>query len=309
MSQNEEKINQFMEALGEIDPKYVEEARQAVLPGNTPKHTFSVSSLLASIRRWIHAPAVRLVTAACLVLVLVYGVQKAGILSSFSPFGASSGEVDSSSSNSGATSASNRTDSINQESGKDDQVTREDNQVIREDSQVSEEDKKGKENEIEEAAEEDKTISTEPPVLTLHASDETLRSDSDNESTSFINIQSDEYSWSSSQKDGSNSSFGSGTDIWNFANLPVFSTVSGNELTPDFNGIEPDSLSIRYIPSSEVKKADREERYQKITLKENGSFQLPETENSYIVEIQAVWDNDTYEGDCTYRFKVNSSIQ
>lgn len=291
MSQNEEKINQFMEALGEIDPKYVEEARQAVLPGNTPKHSFSVASLLASIRRWIHSPAVRLVTAACLVLVLVYGVQKAGILSSFSPFGASGGGVDSSKFNSGDTSDSNRTGSINQESG--------------EDSQAAGENKKGNDNGIEEAAE-DKTTSTEPPVLTLHASDETLRSDSGHESTSFINIQSDEYSWSCSQKDGSNSSsFGHGTDIWNFASLPVFSTVSGNELTPDFNGIEPDSLSIRYIPSSEVKKADREERYQKITLKEDGSFQLPETENSYIVEIQAVWDNDTYEGDCTYRFKIN----
>lgn len=310
MNQNDEKLNRLMEAMGEIDPRYVEEARQAIAPESEKKHTCSPASLLSFLCRWTHSSAARLAVTACLILLVVYGVQKIGMLSSFR--GGSAGGADSNLFHSGSensnlqTNWSEEKETISPEnngvSGSGDTAGEKgiaDNKTSGHTSDSNRADSS------EQKEEEQSEVLTKPPLLTLHVSDETFHLDPNTEAADSIDIQSSDYVWSYGKKEGSNaSSLGQGTDLWNLSNLPLVSLNSGNELIPDFNSVEPDSFSIRCIPASEVQKADRETYYQTLFLQKDGSFQLPEGEDTYIVEIHATWDNNTYEGDCTYRFQA-----
>ena len=280
-SSNEKKetAGQLMEAIGEIDPKYIEEARQAASPEQGQKRS-----------------AVRILAAACLVLAIAYGIQKTGFLSGFTLFSEyekSTGSGQASSGNSGSQLLKANENTANE--------TKEENETLNEYPESA-----ANENDTRTKQEADTILLAQPPILTLYSGAVTESSSGDTESANFIDIRSTEYSWSCKQEiQKQSSSLGSGTDLWTFASLPVLSASPGTELSLDFNEAEPDSCSIRYLSVSDAKKADRENFYQEIPLEKDGSFLLPEEENSYIIEIHAVWDNDIYEGDCIYGLKAD----
>lgn len=327
MSQNEERINQFMDALGEIDPKYVEEAGQAFSPESCKEHIFSIDRLSASMCRWILFPFVRLATAACLLLIIVIGVKKGGIFPDF-PFLSKSGSSGSSSfdvNDSEGTHIENELIDLPDDSDTDENTFPQNN--VSDNSEKS-----AAESKTDKFAKEDtghsnsansegalsqrndesekRTPAAEPPVLTLYTSN---LSEPAVENADALSITGSDYSWSYSKNEESygkeegirSSSHGQSSDQWTLASLTTLSLTPGSMITPDFNDIEPDSYTVRCIPASKAHKVNSEKDYLDIEAEGNGSFQLPEEENSYIVELYAVWDNKTYEGNCTYHFKVN----
>lgn len=327
MSHKEEKMNQFMEALGDIDPKYVEEARQAVSPEAAKKR--SSCRYFASIRQWNHSPAARILATACLILVIAYGARKAGILSSITFSGDSaesslnqfrsdlpepdsqlSEELEELNSKDDPNTSNN---SIIEDSSQNDSSNYDENEnsPAAEDAILSSDEDQQNESSTEKDIKEETAAVTasKPPILTLYTSNKMELSNPDEKNTNSVDIQSNDYSWSYGlQSDARLSSFSNGTDEWNLANMTAFSLSHGSMISLDFNGIEPDSVSVRCIPASEAKKANREELYLELTAEEDGSFQLPEEEESYLVEIKAVWynkHNNSYEGNCTYYVKVN----
>ena len=69
------KTDLFMDAIGSIDPQYIEEAHQAVSSGFSEKRPIS-----CRIKRLIHSPAPVLAAAACLTLLVLAGASRTGIL-------------------------------------------------------------------------------------------------------------------------------------------------------------------------------------------------------------------------------------
>ena len=283
----EAQIDTLMDALSNIHPQYIEEARQAVssessdFSGNHKfRNFFNRTWLSKKIRGLFHSSIARTAAAACLILLMI----TAGFHSQTLFTRIESGGFAGSSKNEWAPS------DIYTDSDPSDIYTSSD-PFVSENSpspQVSpsETAEEAEKSTIESGAGEKEKSAAEdcsgiavaqeaPPDLTL-----SLNASGD---TSFVACAA--------------------SDVWNCSDLPVLTLNEKDSITLQFSENEPDSLIIRYLPASAAAESNQTNT-QEVSLSEDYTFQLPEKTGTYIVEIQVFWDKKIYEGSCTYGFQL-----
>ncbi|MGN0294204.1 MAG: hypothetical protein ACI4D3_09405 [Lachnospiraceae bacterium] len=318
----DEETDILINAIGEIDFRYIEEARLAVSPDSSRK-----ISAAGWRKRLIHSPAAVLAASACLTLLVLAGASRAGILqnvliplsknSSFSGEDSSANnmadaaeyvseeinEVQKTDSdadaagNAAAEAAENTTDYANEKTANEEKTA----------DDVQE--KNTEEKSLAESA--DTQILTVPPALNLYICGSSVSLETaGTEDTSCFSALQNEYHWTfqtgeKQEATASTSISDASCRIWNVPNLPVLSLKTGSSIDPQFDDAPPDSLSVRCLAASDLQTGDPEQHCVDISIQEDGTFTLPEKDRSYIVEITAVWDNDLYSGSCTYGFRAD----
>lgn len=260
-----DRTDLLMDAIGSIDPQYIEEAHQAVSSCFSEKRPVS-----CRIKRLIHSPAPVLAAAACLTLLVLAGASRTGILQDL------------------FISSSKNTSLFGKEAASDSMTDVADTQIptappslylsVSDSIPVSEVQKTDP---AEYAAETGKTAAVEK------AADVEKSADEDKESRTFSDVSALKNSY-----------------IWTTSDLPVLTLKQGSSITPDFGDVQPDSFSVRCLAASDQQAADPQQHCVDVAAQEDGSFTLPEADRSYIVEITAEWDNNLYSGSCTYGFRA-----
>lgn len=304
----------LMDAIGGIDPRYIEEAEQAVSPDSSGQ---KLSQKLTSGRKkkLFHSPAPALAAAACLTLLVLAGASRTGLLQNL---------LISAPEDSMLSGAFSLSDSISEESGyaaeeaaEIDTVGKDAAEKDADEKDIAKKDIAEKDTDREDVAEKEKVeksadeenvveknaaepILTAPPSMTLFVS---------GSSSSVFSVLKSSYNWTypGSADAERITSICDADQIWNISDLPVLSLKQGSSITPDFDDVQPDSFSVRCLAASDQRTADPQDPQQhcvSITVQEDGSFALPEADRSYIVEVTAEWENDLYSGSCTYGFRA-----
>lgn len=284
-----DRTDLLMDAIGSIDPQYIEEAHQAVSSCFSEKRPVS-----CRIKRLIHSPAPVLAAAACLTLLVLAGASRTGILQDL------------------FISSSKNTSLFGKEAASDSMTDVADTQIptappslylsVSDSIPVSEVQKTDP---AEYAAETGKTAAVEK------AADVEKSADEDKESRTFSDVSAlkNSYNWTwkndvSGEPTTSTTSICDAEYIWTTSDLPVLTLKQGSSITPDFGDVQPDSFSVRCLAASDQQAADPQQHCVDVAAQEDGSFTLPEADRSYIVEITAEWDNNLYSGSCTYGFRA-----
>ncbi|MDY2627248.1 MAG: hypothetical protein SOW08_02865 [Lachnospiraceae bacterium] len=289
------KTDLFMDAIGSIDPQYIEEAHQAVSSGFSEKRPIS-----CRIKRLIHSPAPVLAAAACLTLLVLAGASRTGILQDL---------FISSSKNSSLSCKEAAPDSM--ADAAETQIPTSPPSLylsVGDSIPVSEVQKTDP---AEHAAETVETAEVEKADDVEKTDDVEKADDKDKENRTFSDVSAlkNSYNWTW-KNDGSGELTTSTTStcdadyIWTASDLPVLTIERGSSITPDFGDVQPDSFSVRCLAASDRQAADPQQHCVDITAQEDGSFTLPEADRFYIVEITAEWDDDLYSGSCTYGFRA-----
>lgn len=298
----------LMDAIGGIDPRYIEEARQAVSPDRSGKKL-----PIGWKKKLIHSPVPILAAAACLTILVLAGASRAGLLQNlliYAPKNSMlSGEVSLSDSmsdeseyaaeeaaekdrireytadkNAGGENAAEKNADGENAAGKD----------AAEKEAVSETQDNKSAAEPEQEAEQ---LLTAPPSLTLLVSDS---------SSSGFSVLKTSYSWiRPGSADGDLvSTICDADQVWAISDLPVLSLKSGSTITPDFGDAPPDSFSVRCLAASDLPDDDPQQNCVSAAVQEDGTFTLPIKDRPCIVEITAEWDKDLYSGSCIYGFRA-----
>ncbi len=304
-----EKKDILMDAIGSIDPKYIEEARQAVSPDSGRKSLFSRWSV-----KLAHSRTIQLTAAACLLLLVLTGASQTGILSDLIIF--HSDRIQTFSDRNISQEAQDKdTVKENEIAGSGDSQSDKSTSSHAQSSEATPE-AEAAANIMPDKNPSDRydsmSVLTEPPMLSLYVlpSTEDYRIDrtEDEKITPYnsISVPRNNYEWTYDEGNGQKtSSIACGSsDIWNSSDLPVLTLKSEEAIGLNFDDNPPDSLAIRCLPASKTGSDNLEAYYMEITPQEDGSISLPENELSCIVEITASWENEFYSGQCTYGFRT-----
>ncbi|MDO5410192.1 MAG: hypothetical protein Q4F21_07020 [Lachnospiraceae bacterium] len=303
-----DKTDILMDALNDIEPKYIEEAHQA----------FSTASKRSNrLRHFIHSPVTRLTAAACLVLLIAVGGSKAEILPDFTsyfPFSSEKSAEKSSKGNSSKVSSLQGTIPSDSSVNHAGQAPADKNTPLPE---IASENQGcylvlSSESTVTKSNDASYALLTEPPELTITAS----KASADQQ---IIQAVKNKSSWSYIKKDGTTAASVNQKrfSVKNSTGLPSCSTDGKEAVVMNFGAVSPDTLSLRCWQISGRKVLEQTE--QKLYPDQNQKFQLPQkkmsnaetsseeisnAEVSYIIEITAAWDQAEYSGECIYGFKI-----
>lgn len=295
-SQKKEEL--LMDAIGAIDPRYIEEARQAVSGGSSGKNRTKLWK-----RRLLRSPAALLAAAACLTLLVLAGASRAGILQELLIISEKTGSTSNKTSASGGMAEIGEYDAeegtYSSEEYIEEYVSAEyagenENSAQGTDTEPSETEHTDNIAEAEAAEQSVSQIPTAPPDLNLKIS-----------GTSVLCALKNSYQWTyRTEKEPENHSTAAcaASDVWTASDLPVLSLTSGSSITLDFGDVPPDTISLRYLDVSDRQNTDSQQDFIDLSIENDGSFTLPEDIRSCIVEVTAQWDEDLYSGCCTYGF-------
>lgn len=297
--QNNEEL--LMDAIGAIDPRYIEEARQAVSGSSSGKNHTGLWK-----RRLLHSPAALMAAAACLTLLVLAGASRAGILQELLIISEKTGSTADKTSVSGGMAEIGECDAEEEAYSSEeytaekdttaDAVEKNGNSAQSADAEPSETKSENAEAiAAAEAAEQSASqVPTAPPDLNLKIS-----------GTSVLCALKNGYQWTyRTEKEPENHSTAASvvSDVWAASDLPVLSLKSGSSITLDFGDVPPDTISLRYLDVSGRQNTDSQQDFLDLSIENDGSFTLPEDIRSCIVEITAEWDKNLYSGSCTYGF-------
>lgn len=287
------KTDLLMDAIGSIDPQYIEEAHQSVASGFSKKRPIS-----CRIKRLIHSPAPVLAAAACLTLLVLAGVSRTGILQDL---------FISSSKNSSLSCKEAAPDSMADAAETQIPTSPPSLYLSVSDSIPVSEVKKN--DPAEHAAETVETAEIEIAAEGEKADDVEKTDDKENRTFSDISVLKNSYNWTwkndvTGELSTSTTSICDANYIWTSSDLPVLTLERGSSITPDFGDVQPDSFSVRCLAASDRQATDLQQHCVDIAVQEDGSFALPAADRFYIVEITAEWDDELYSGSCTYGFRA-----
>ena len=295
----EAQIDTLMDALSNIHPQYIEEARQAVssessdFSGNHKfRKFFNRTWLSKKIRGLFHSSIARTAAAACLILLMI----TAGFHSQTLFTRIESGGFAGSSKNEWAPS------DIYTDSDPSDIYTSSD-PFVSENSPSPQVSPSETAAEAEKSALESGAGEKEKSAAEEKSSAGEKRTVEDHSGIDVVQEAPPDLTLSLSGSGDTSFVACAASDVWNCSDLPVLTLNEKDSITLQFSENEPDSLIIRYLPASAAAESNQTNT-QEVSLSEDYTFQLPEKTGTYIVEIQVFWDKEIYEGNCTYGFQV-----
>lgn len=294
-----EKKDLLMDAMGNINPQYIEEARQAVSDGTGPKSTPA-----ERIRRLVSSPFCRFSAAACLMLIICISLSQSGILPDiFSDISKKNSRETTVFSNSDLSRTDLETENLSESAANLSVLTEPPSLNLFAMAQV-----KGTEKETDSKPE---TAPEQNAVSEQRTDSKGVKQDVSTYSCSADSITAlqNSYQWTcDAGNDQQRTTIADCPyDIWNSPDLPVLTLTPGETIHLEFTGNPPDSLSIRYLSASEISAQVSDTsrwNYMEVQLQEDNSISLPLEDNWYVVEISADWDNDLYYGSCIYGFRA-----